>query len=472
VYDWDLRTNAVFRSEGLYELLGFHPEEVEGSTDWWYERVHPEDRNRPERGWKPALSDSFYVWEYRVRHRDGHYINVLDRAIVVRDAEGAPIRVVGTTSDVTEWKSAEAALKRSELRLQTMAETVPGILFTNDPDGACNYTNRRYYDYTGMPAGSAGGSNWLTAVHPEDTERVRKSWAQAIANGEPYSEEYRLRRHDGEYRWIKVLAVPVKESGVITSWFGTGVDIHDQKDAQQQLEQSTRELARSNEELQRFAYVISHDLQSPLRTIGAMTQLLHRRYYAGSDAEAGELVQQVQSGVERMTALINDLLDYSKLAWRSSGVADTTKSRAALDWAVANLRAQLEDAKAVIEVDGELPEVMADDQLGRVFQNLIGNSVKYRGDKPPVIRISAKRRRDEVLFAISDNGIGFDMEDSERVFGVFSRLPTTKRYEGTGIGLAICKRIIEGFGGRIWAESVRGEGATFYFTLPAAAGPR
>jgi signal transduction histidine kinase len=229
-----------------------------------------------------------------------------------------------------------------------------------------------------------------------------------------------------------------------------------------------RELRRSNEELQQFAYVASHDLQEPLRMVSSFTQLLSRRYRDELDQDAQDFIDYAVDGANRMQDLINDLLAFSRVNTRGESLVPVDAG-AALGQARANLRLALEDSRGLI-TNEDLPRVMADEgQLVRVFQNLLGNAIKYAGEEPPRIHISAERQAEMWRFAVEDNGIGIEPQYHERIFIIFQQLHGREEYGGTGIGLAICKRIVERHGGQIWVESALGEGATFYFTLPAVA---
>lgn len=233
-----------------------------------------------------------------------------------------------------------------------------------------------------------------------------------------------------------------------------------------ELQERSEELSRSNAELQQFAYVASHDLQEPLRMITSYTQLLARRYGDRLDAEAKEFINYAVDGANRMQTLINDLLKYSRLdsRGREFGPADCA---AACRAARANLKVAIEEKRADVSA-GDLPVVYGDEvQLAQLFQNLIGNALKYsRPEEPPEISIEAQRTGDEWVFSVADNGIGIEQQYLDRIFQVFKRLHGRETYSGTGIGLAICKRIVERHGGRMWVESEPGTGSKFYFAIP------
>ena len=231
------------------------------------------------------------------------------------------------------------------------------------------------------------------------------------------------------------------------------------------VKERTAELARSNVELEQFAYVASHDLQEPLRMITSYLQLLQRRYQGKLDEKADKYIYFAVDGAARMQVLINDLLEFSRVATRARE-PEPTDSEFILNQVLSNLELFIKENKATVSHD-PLPEVMADStQLAQVFQNLIANGIKFHSEEAPKIHISAEKKAREWVFSVQDNGIGIDPQYSEKIFEVFKRLHKKEEYPGTGIGLAVCKKIVERHGGRIWVESELGKGSTFYFTLP------
>lgn len=246
-------------------------------------------------------------------------------------------------------------------------------------------------------------------------------------------------------------------------------EISRRKETEKELQMTLLELERSNMELQQFAYVASHDLQEPLRMISSYLQLLERRYKGKLDQDADDFIDFAVDGARRMQGLINDILQLSRLGTREKSLS-TVDCEAILEEALTNLRVSIESSRAEVTHD-PLPSVTADPtQLVQLFQNLVGNAIKFRGKADPLIHVSAQQNEAAWLFSVRDNGIGIDPQYSSRIFGIFQRLHGRGEYPGTGIGLAICRKIVEGHGGRIWVESEPGSGATFFFTLPRGDG--
>ena len=255
------------------------------------------------------------------------------------------------------------------------------------------------------------------------------------------------------------------ESGKVIGVFAAARDITERKKAEEMLKQKLEELARSNAELEQFAYVASHDLQEPLRMVVSYLQLLQRKYQGKLDSKADKYIYFAVDGASRMQVLINDLLEFSRVTTKANEF-EPTNCKSIMDQVLSDLEIFIRENRASISY-GPLPVVMADPvQFAQVFQNLISNAIKFRSEEAPQIKISAEKRADHWLFSVKDNGIGIDPKYSDRIFEVFKRLHKREEYPGTGIGLSICKKIIERHEGQIWVESEAGKGSTFCFTLP------
>ena len=307
---------------------------------------------------------------------------------------------------------------------------------------------------------------------------------EIIQTGEPMiAVEEKETWTDGRETWVSTTKVPLRNAqGNIIGTMGISRDVTAHRAAQEELqkykvhleklvEARTSELVRakeqleqSNNDLEKFAYVASHDLQEPLRMVASYTQLIARRYKGNLDAEADEFIGYAVDGANRMQQLIQDLLAYSRLSRKGPSFEDC-ESKAACENAVGNLRQAIAESGATIGI-APLPQVMADTtQLTQMFQNLIGNAIKYRSERPPNIQISSAATDDHWLFSVTDNGIGIEAKYFGRIFEMFQRLHTRAQYSGTGIGLAICRTIAERHGGSIWVESQPGKGSTFFFTI-------
>lgn len=275
------------------------------------------------------------------------------------------------------------------------------------------------------------------------------------------------QRKDGSEMPIEIGLNPI-ERPEGTFVLASILDITERKKVEWALLEKTAEIERSNRDLEQFAYVVSHDLQEPLRMISNFTQLLSKRYKGKLDQGADEFIGFAVDGVTRMQRMISDLLEYSRIGTHGNPF-ETIDCADVLESALSNLKASIEENSAVITHD-ELPKVLGDaGELEHLFQNLIGNAIKFRSDEPPKIHIGAEEKNGERLFSCQDNGIGIDPQYFDRIFILFQRLHKRNEYCGTGIGLAICKKVVERHGGRIWVESEPGKGTSFFFTLGTGA---
>jgi PAS domain S-box-containing protein len=331
------------------------------------------------------------------------------------------------------------------------------------------FVSERWKRMHGCTAGDhhTGSSVLTDHAHPDDVSAIRQALTDHLA-GETdfYRLEHRVVRPDGSVIWVLDRGKALFDAnGTATRLTGSSADISDRKQAEGDLRQLAAELARSNADLEQFAYAASHDLQEPLRTVSGFVQLLAKRYQGQLDADADQFLYYITDAATRMQALIDDLLTYSRVQTRAKEPRPVSAELPLLR-AVAALQGAIADSGAEVTHD-PLPVVNVDaSQLARLFQNLIGNAIKFRADRPCRIHVRADGHSDGWLFTVRDNGIGFDPQFGERIFQMFQRLHTRAEYPGSGMGLAICRKIVERHGGRMWAESGAGEGAVFYFTLP------
>ncbi len=396
--------------------------------------------------------------------RDGQTRIGRIQATPLRDEKGKITGDLAMISDVTEVKRAEEEVRAARVDLENVFRSIDDMTIVVDREYTILRTNdtaRRWLE--------VGSDEVLTGRKCYEVFHGRAAVCpdcpvvQAFASGEPVRVEKFSERVQ---RFLSVSASPVVgEGGKVVKVLEVARDITEQKRTEEALEEKRQELERSNQELEQFAYVASHDLQEPLRMIGSYTQLLARRYQGKLDKDADEFIGFAVDGVTRMQRLINDLLTYSRVGTRGRE-PEPTDSNVVLERALLNLQVAIEDNKAKVTHD-PLPVVMADDrQLEQLLQNLVGNALKYHGKEPPCVHVGVAQSNGTWEFFVRDNGIGIDPKYADRVFVIFQRLHNRTEYSGTGIGLAVCKKIVERHGGRIWMESEPGKGSTFRFTLP------
>ncbi len=417
----------------------------------------------------PASLDTFHrVLGGEVVHDVSRIGGVWDsRLLPVWDAAGHVSGLIGVTVDVRERVEAEDALRASEARFRALSEHVSDIVAILETNGTIRYASPSYARVLGYQPEDLVGTPLLHYTHPDDREQALSSVGQCLETpGGTSRVESRLRHADGSWIPLESIADNRTDDPAIGGVVVTSRDITMRRHTEEALTQRTRELERSNAELQQFAYVASHDLQEPLRTITSYLQLLQRRYQGKLDAEADTFIGYATDGAARMSALIKAVLAYSRI--RTHGTAfGPADCDALVRVAVSNLEARIVRSGARI-VHEALPTVQGDaTQLGQLFQNLIANALTFtRPDVPPVVWVEAERQGDHWLVRVVDNGIGIPPEHATRVFSMFQRLHSRDTYEGTGIGLSVCQRIVERHGGRIWVESAPAQGAAVLFTLP------
>ena len=303
-------------------------------------------------------------------------------------------------------------------------------------------------------------------IYPDDAEKMMAEIENSAENLTIFNFEYRVQQPGKAMKWLQSRSSPEKEEDGTISWYGFNTDITEKKQVEEKLKSTVQDLKLSNKDLEQFAYVANHDLQEPLRMISSYTQLLERKYKDKLDQDATDYIQFVVNGAIRMQKLLNDLLEFSKINSHAK-MSEQVSMSTPLGQAISNLQSLIADNNALITND-DLPVITADDsQVMRLFQNLIGNAIKFKKKTElPKIHISCIRQKDMYQFSVADNGIGMEMQYHDRVFAIFQRLHSVKHYPGTGMGLSICKRIVERHGGTIWFESTVNEGTTFYFTIP------
>lgn len=385
----------------------------------------------------------------------------------LKDSSHQIIGINVAALEITEIKKAEKALKKSEEKLRLAIEGAgAGMWLWDLENDMIEWTNEYKHIFGVNPVPDTSFSNILNVVHPDDQEKVKDAIQKTLQFGEDFKIEMRTIWQDGTVHWAYSLGKLLYDPhGKPKEIIGIAINTTSGRIAEQELQETLKQLKRSNAELEQFAYVASHDLQEPLRMITSFLQLLQRRYEHQLDSDAHEFIQFAVDGATRMQEMVNDLLAYSRIE-RKTGKFEDVNTEDILKQITFDSRLLIEENNADISYDN-LPVVRADyPQMVQVFQNLLSNSIKYNDQERPKIHISAEKRDNDWVFKVEDNGIGIDPKHGERVFKIFQRLHARDEYDGTGIGLAIVKRIIERHGGVIWYDSQPGQGSTFYFNIP------
>jgi|GEM_PF-1588405 len=455
---------AVITPEGTLDyiststerVLGYRPVDVVGTSAFWY--IAPDQAQWLRASLSRALANPGQptTAEVRLRRKDGTWGDYETVHQAVKQPDGRAV-IVSTQRDISERKQAE----RERQLLASIVESAEQAITSRDLELRVTSWNPGAERLFGLKAaemiGTKPGFLDFTDLNEPYEQAVRRALKERIA----LSLESQFVHPDGRLVDIAVTVAPLFDS----HGEAVGVMSISHNVTERRLAERARELARSNAELDQFAAVVSHDLKAPLRTLGAFAQLLQRRLAGHDDGEVQQYLKYIDHGARQMSELIDALLDYARL---KSGAETLTAvdCQALMGEIVHTLAPAIEAAQAQVRFDG-LPTVMGDRiLLFQLFQNLIANALKFRGEVPPLIRVQAEKLDRQWRFAVRDNGIGIRRHDAERIFNMFERLHSRQEYQGTGIGLAICKKVVERLGGRIWVESELGQGATFYFTLP------
>ncbi len=460
----------------------------------WTAVVHPDDQKTYLDLFTKCFDErkSFNA-EYRLRRNDGKYRWILNIAkpIVVKEVF---MGYIGTCIDIQEQKDATRELQETVLNIQLVLDSLPNVAWRNNLKGKAVYSNRHWFDLTGQTTDELIKYGPRSFVHPDDYKKVDKLWAIHALSGQPMETEIRyLRASDKTYRWHLVRAVPVRnKEGEIFSWISNGTDINEQKQFASALEQRVEErtkalleanlsLERSNNDLQQFAYVASHDLQEPLRKIILYSGRIKSDYHEGSQVKIDRDIDRVVNSASLVMQLINDLQNFSQLSDKSIGFADVNLNliikKVLIDFVET---ITLRNANVTYQ---PLPVIEAiEPQMKLLFHHLISNALKFCTDEvSPEISITARiLHKNEVAeyqilnnkgtyyeLCFRDNGIGFEQKMAEKIFIIFQRLHSKSEFPGTGIGLALCGKIVHNHNGIIYAKSEKNKGAAFYVILPA-----
>jgi PAS domain S-box-containing protein len=495
-YEWDISNNTVDRSEELCRIFGVAPHEFESTFEGYLERVHPLDRSttrtRIETAFRAAAPFEF---DERIVRPDGTIRMLHSQGTWMLDAGGRPAKLVGICQDVTERRQTDVQLRRSEERFQMVARATNDAIWDWDLVRNTIWWNRGIATLFGYrPDEVGGGADWHAEhIHPDDLAVVKDGIRAVInAGAEFWSGEYRFRRADGSYADVFDRGVVTYGTGGPLRMIGAMADISERKRSLEMLEQrvtartaelqdknrelelevghrlhAERLLRARNDELKAFAYTVSHDLKAPLRGIAGYASELERRHSGGLSERAVHCLRQILTATGNLDRLIEDLLHYARLD--AEAATDTEVDLSPIVDAILKDRgAAILEHGAKVTVSLAVARVRTWERgLVQVLTNLIDNALKYsRRAGPPAIQITSRAVPAGVLIVVTDNGIGFDLKYHDRLFGLFDRLVRQEDFEGTGAGLAIVKKVVDKVGGRIWAESAPGAGASFYVELP------
>lgn len=367
--------------------------------------------------------------------------------------------------EIIERKKIENNLRESEERYRDLFENANDLIHSVNAQGKFVYVNRKWTKTLGYSEEELKNLQFTDIIRKDQIPHCMEIFKQIYSGIAMDGVETVFTTKDGREIYVEGSINTRYENGEFVATRGIFRDITERKHAADKLKETMNELERSNKELEQFAYVASHDLQEPLRMISSYLQLLERRYKSQLDAEADEFIEFAVDGAKRLQGLINDLLIFSRVGTRGKKF-ESTDTEEILDQALSNLGLMIEDSRANVTHD-PLPLLQADDvQIGQLFQNLLGNAIKFHGKKPPKVHVTVNKKENEWVFSVQDNGIGMDPKFADRAFMIFQRLNPKEEYPGTGIGLAVCKRIVERHNGKIWFDSTPGSGTTFYFTIP------
>jgi len=447
-----------------YEYTGTTLEEMEG---WGWKKVHhPDYIDKVMKDWKTSIKEEkIYYDTFPLKGKDGNYRWFLTRVIPIKDEQGKLVRWFGTNTDITEHKKAEEAIESAKDFAENLIETANVMVIGLTVNANINIFNSTAEKITGFTSEEVLNKNYELILPRKGYENVWKELDKIGEGGMPKNYENPILTKSGEERYISWQNNEIYKDGKIAGLISFGMDITERKNYEENLECAMAELERSNKELEEFAHITSHDLREPLRMITSFLQLLKQRYENELDEDANDFIDFAVNGAKRLDSMTNDLLEYSRISSKKREIVPVNFEEV-LKEALNNLKVPIEENNAIITHD-PLPIIMGYEQLGvQLFQNLIGNAIKYRSKDTPKIHITANKETNQYIFSVKDNGIGMSNEHLERIFIIFRRLHTREEYEGTGIGLAIAQKIVYLHSGHIWAESELGRGTTFYFTIP------
>jgi len=466
----------LFRWNKNFEIIsGYTPEEIQqlNASDLFAEG----DRNKAAAFFARSQRESTTVTELLFLTRQQVAIPFYFNAISMPVENKTCVVVMGF--DIRDRKEREEKLRISNERFEYVSKATFDAIWDWDIENKELFWGENFEKYFGYDSSlsRANLDTWNNSIHPDDYVRVTATLDKVIAGAENiWADEYRFKRLDGEYAYVQDKGFAIRNrEGKAIRMIGAMHDVTEQKKDEEKVKRLNNELAEkayalssSNNELEKFAYVASHDLQEPLRMISSFLQLLQRKYEDRLDETAEKYIHFAVDGANRMKTLINDLLEYSRVSTARDDTGNTDMNEVMREVREIFI-ITLEETGAIIKCDN-LPILPGTRKILMIqlMQNLVGNAIKYHGKEKPLIKINAIKAENHWLFSVTDNGIGIDPAFSEKIFVIFQRLHNKDEFSGTGIGLSICKKIVEMHGGRIWVEENKAGGSIFYFTISTA----
>jgi PAS domain S-box-containing protein len=480
-WELDITNNILTWSDEIYRMFEIDPSEFGASYEAFINAIHPDDREKVDFAYVNSLkTHAPYAIDHRLCFADGRVKYVQEQCETFYDGDSKPLRSVGIVQDITERKLAEEAIRISEAKYRIVADNTYDWEFWLDPEGQFLYTSPSCEGITGYkPFDFSADSDLIfRLVHPEDRYRFETHERASLGEHPEPEQEFRIIRANGEQRWIGHVCGPVyDERGKFLGLRGSNRDITERKLAEEEIRKLNQELEKrvvertsqlelANKELEAFSYSVSHDLRAPLRGIDGFSQVLHDDYCDKIDEKGRNYLQRIRLASQRMSQLIDDMLNLSRISRSEMNIRRVNLSSLAQD--IINELRESQPERNVEFLIQEGITVLGDERLLRiVLENLLGNAWKFTSKHQKArIEFGLQKMEDKPVYFIRDDGAGFDMSYAQKLFGAFQRLHTTEEFSGTGIGLATVQRIIRRHGGKVWAEGEIEKGTTIYFTIP------
>lgn len=470
IWDWNVQSDKMFWANGMLDYFGYRPEDLSNDSHTWEKYIHPDDQREVIDSIRLKLNseEDFWEKEYRFLKATGEYALVLDRGYIIRDKNGDPKRMIGSMTDVSKEHNLQNLLENAS-RLAKMGTWEVDLV--NSKVYFSKITREIHELDDDFEPSVENGINFYKEGYSR--EGIVNAMSDAIMKSISWDIELEITTAKGNNRWVRVMGEPEFIEGNCVRLYGNFQDINDRKLAElklqelnETLENRAQQLAVSNDELQQFAYVASHDLQEPLRMVTSFLTLLEKKYANQLDEKATQYINYAVDGAQRMRHVILDLLEYSRV-----GSLDEARKEINLKLLIEEIlilhRKQIQEIEASFNID-PLPSFNSfETPIRQVFQNLMSNALKYHSkEEKPIISISCQEDNDFFKFSVADNGIGIDPQFKDKIFQIFQRLHTKDQYNGTGVGLAICKKVMDSLGGEIWLDTEYKNGTKFCFKIP------